>query len=60
MKPSYTGQRTAPATDQKFRPTDEHLIEKNKEELDSMPNADRKESASRQDRDKFEEVDRKA
>ncbi|MEO6865356.1 MAG: hypothetical protein ABI229_07890 [Gemmatimonadaceae bacterium] len=40
MKPVYTGQRTVSGTDKKFRPTDEHLLEKNKEELDEAKHGD--------------------
>ncbi len=60
MKPSYTGQRSVPATDQKFRPTDEHLIEKNKEEVDSSEHGDKIETVQKQNRDKFAEIDRNA
>lgn len=59
MKPSFTGQRTPPATDQKFHPTDEHLIEKNKEELDEIHHGDKLEPSPEQHRDKFADMDRK-
>ena len=36
MTQSYKGQRLVPATDRKFHPTDEHLIEENKEEVDQI------------------------
>ena len=58
MKPTYKGQRSVPATDQKFRPTDEHLIEKNKEELDNSEHRDKMEPIPGQDRDKFAEIDK--
>jgi hypothetical protein len=58
MKPSFTGQRSVPATDRKFRPTDEHLIEENKEEVDKINHGDKMETAPKQDRDKFAEIDR--
>jgi hypothetical protein len=58
-KPSYTGQRIQPATDRKFHPTDEHLIEQNKEELDRSEFGDRTEAAQSHDRDKFAEMDKK-
>jgi hypothetical protein len=32
-KPSFYQQSDVPTTDKKFRPTDEHLIAKNKEEV---------------------------
>jgi len=47
-----------PATDQKFRPTDEHLIEKNKEELDNSEHRDNMEPIPGQDCDKFAEIDK--
>lgn len=60
MKPTYKGQRTQSATDRKFHPTDEHVIEKNKEELDNMTYADNREPVSAQDRYKFAAIDKKA
>jgi hypothetical protein len=60
MKPSYKGQRSVPATDQKFRPTDEHLIEKNKEELDNSEHGNKMEPIPGQNRDKFAGIDRDA
>lgn len=59
VKPSYTGQRLVPATDRKFRPTDEHLLEKNKEELDESAHGDKMEPIPGQHHDKFSEVDKK-
>ena len=59
MKPSYKGQRTKPATDQKFHPTDEHLIEENKEEVDKINHGDKMEPIPGQDHDKFVDMDRK-
>jgi len=47
-----------PATDRKFHPTDEHLIEENKEEVDQIHHSDKKAPVSKQDRDKFTEIDR--
>lgn len=58
MKPSYKGQRSVPATDQKFRIKDEHLIEKNKEEIDNMNHGDKTAPIPGHHPDKFEEVDR--
>jgi hypothetical protein len=58
MKPSFTGQRSVPATDQKFRPTDEHVIEENKEEVDNSEHGDKIEPIPGQDRDKFAKIDR--
>jgi len=58
MKPSFTGQRSVPATDQKFRPTDEHLIEENKEEVESSEHSDKMEPEPKQNSDKFAEIDR--
>jgi hypothetical protein len=58
VKPSFTDQKSVPATDRKFRPTDEHLIEENKEEVDKINHGDKMEPAPRQDRDKFAEIDR--
>jgi len=55
---SYKGQRLVPATDRKFRPTDEHLIEENKEEVDQIHRGDKIATVSKQDRDKFAEIDR--
>jgi hypothetical protein len=60
MKPAFNGQRSVPATDQKFRVTDEHLLEKNKEELDSTKNGDKMASVPGHHPDKFDEVDRKS
>jgi len=58
MKASYTGQLSVPSTDRKFRPQDEHLIEKNKEEVDSSEHGASIEPDSKQNRDKFSEVDK--
>ncbi len=58
MKPSYTGQRSVPSTDHKFRPTDEHLLEKDKEELDQVQHGDKMTPIPGQHPDKFAEVDR--
>jgi hypothetical protein len=60
MKPSYTGQRSKPATDQKFHPTDEHLIEENKEEVDKINHGDKMEPVPGQNQNKFADIDRKA
>ena len=57
-KPSYTGQRMPPSTDRKFQPTDEHLIEENKEELDEATNKASKAPLPGQDHGKFAEIDR--
>ena len=59
MKPAYTGQRSVPSTDHKFRPTDEHLLEKDKEELDQVKHGDKMAPIPGQHRDKFADVDRK-
>jgi hypothetical protein len=59
MKPSFTGQRSVPATDQKFRPTDEHLIERNKEEVDKINHGDKMEPLPGQHRGDFAEIDKK-
>lgn len=58
MKPSYTGQRSVPATDQKFRPTDEHLLEKNKEELNEPKRGAKKEPSSPHHHDNPAEMDK--
>jgi len=58
MKPAYTGQRSVPSTDHKFRPTDEHLIEKNKEEVDETNHGDKMTPIPGHHPDKFDEVDR--
>jgi hypothetical protein len=58
MKPSFTGQRSVPATDQKFRPTDEHLIEENKEEVEKINHGDKMEPVPGQHRGDFAEIDR--
>ena len=58
MKPSYKGQRSVSSTDHKFRHTDEHLLEKNKEELDQVKHGDKKTPIPGQHPDKFDEVDR--
>lgn len=60
VKPSYKGQRSVPATDQKFRPTDEHLLEKNKEELDESAHGDKMKPLPGQHPGKFAEVDKSA
>lgn len=58
MKPTYTGQRTVSNTDRKFRPQDEHLLEKNKEELDQSEHGDKTAPDTRQNKAKFSEIDR--
>jgi hypothetical protein len=58
VNPSYKGQRSVPATDQKFRPTDEHLLEKNKEELNEVKHGDKKESSSTHHHDNPAEGDK--
>ncbi|MES2357674.1 MAG: hypothetical protein V4529_04960 [Gemmatimonadota bacterium] len=58
MTQSYKGQRLVPATDRKFHPTDEHLIEENKEEVDQIHHSAKTGPVSKQDRDKFAEIDR--
>lgn len=59
MKSSHTGQQSKPATDQKFHPTDEHVIEENKEEVDNINHGDKMEPIPGQDHDKFVDMDRK-
>lgn len=44
MKPSFTNQIRPPATDTKFHPTDEHLIEENKEEVAKSNHGDKLET----------------
>lgn len=58
-KPSYTGQRMPPSTDRKFQPTDEHVIQKNKEELDEAAHKASKAPLPGQDHGKFAEIDKK-
>ncbi len=58
MKPSFMGQRQVPSTDQKFRPTDEHLLEKNKEELDHSEHGDKMKPLPGQDHGKFADIDK--
>jgi hypothetical protein len=58
MKPAYTGQRSVPATDQKFRPTDEHLLEKNKEELNEVKHNAKTETSSAHHHDNPAEMDK--
>jgi len=58
MKPTYTGQRTVSNTDRKFRPQDEHLLEKNKEEVDRSEHGTKMAPEKRQNTDKFSEIDR--
>lgn len=58
MKPSFMGQRSKPATDQKFHPTDEHLIEENKEEVDKAHYGDKTEPLSSQHHAKFDDIDK--
>ena len=57
MKPSFDGQRSVPSTDQKFRPTDEHLIAKNKEELEKSEHKDSITPLSGHKSDKFADID---
>jgi hypothetical protein len=59
MKASHDGQRSKPATDQKFQSTDEHLIAENKEEVDKINHGDKMEPLPGHDRDKFADMDRK-
>jgi hypothetical protein len=58
VKPSFTNQKSAPATDRKFRPTDEHVIEENKEDVDKINHGDKLEPEPEQHRDKFADMDR--
>jgi hypothetical protein len=58
VKPSFTDQKSVPATDRKFRPTDEHLIEENKEEVDKINHGDKMEPAPGQHKDKFADLDK--
>lgn len=58
VKPSYKGQRSVPSTDQKFRPTDEHLLEKNKAELDESAHDNKMAPLPGQHPSKFAEVDK--
>jgi hypothetical protein len=58
MKPSFTGQRSVPATDRKFRPTDEHLIEESKEEVDKINHSNNIKPLSGQHQDKFTDIDK--
>jgi hypothetical protein len=60
MKPSFTGQRSVPSTDRKFRPTDEHLIEENKEDVDKINHGDKLAPVPGQHPTKFTEVDKDA
>ena len=60
MKPSFKGQRSVSSTDQKFRPTDEHLIAKNKEELDKSEKSDTITPLSAHKGDKFADIDKDA
>ncbi|MDQ6736350.1 MAG: hypothetical protein M3Z30_01455 [Gemmatimonadota bacterium] len=60
MKPSFKGQRSVSSTDQKFRPTDEHLIAKNKEELDKSEKNDSITPLSGHKSDKFADIDKDA
>lgn len=56
--PSYKGQRTPPSTDRKFQPTDEHLIEENKEELKEANHGAKKTPLPGQNQGKFAEIDK--
>lgn len=47
-----------PSTDRKFQPTDEHLIEKNKEELDEANYSAKKAPLPGQDHGKFADIDK--
>jgi hypothetical protein len=60
VKPSFTNQKSAPATDRKFRPTDEHVIEENKEDVDKINHGDKLEPEPEQHRDKFPDMDKRA
>ena len=60
MKPSFEGQRSVPSTDQKFRPKDEHLLAKNKEELDHSEKNDSITPLSGHKSDKFADIDKDA
>lgn len=55
MKPSFTNQRNIPMTDRKFHPTDEHLIEENKEEVVKINHGDKLEPEKRHNHDNEEE-----
>ena len=58
MKPSFKGQRSVSSTDQKFRPTDEHLLAKNKEELDQSEKQNNITPLSGHKSDKFADIDK--
>ncbi len=55
MKPSFTNQTQPPATDRKFHPTDEHLIEENKEEVVKINHGDKLEALESHDGNNEEE-----
>lgn len=44
MKPSFANQNRPPATDAKFRPTDEHLIAEDKQDVAKMNHGDKLET----------------
>ena len=49
MKPSYTEERRhRPSTDRKFEPTDDHIVEENKEEVAKDAQGDKLEPLVRQ------------
>ena len=55
MKPSFTNQKTVPATDRKFRPEDEHLIAEDKSEVNKINHGDKMEAVTRHDKDNHPE-----
>lgn len=54
MKPSFTNQKNPPATDQKFRPQDEHVLAENKEEIANLVPENKEEVAKINQGDKLE------
>ena len=58
-KPSYTEQWMPPSTERKFQPTDDHVIEKNKEELGEATHKASKAPLPGQDHGKCAEIDKK-
>lgn len=58
MKPTYKGPRAVSSTDRKFRPEDEHLLEKNKEEVEESEHDDKMTPGMRHNKNKFSEIDR--
>ena len=57
MKPSFTNQKQVPATDRKFRPTDEHLIAEDKEEVNKINHGDKMEALESHDHDNHAKKD---